>query len=100
MGKVAAVVMVLCGALATPVLGVWIYDGTEVWISEPDSDADPNGTWWWGWDGDGSVNGNAYYLEAEGWTTGYSGVWLAPYWGTGLYSSAYAASDVYGRSTY
>ncbi len=100
MSKIAATILVLCAVLASPVLGTWLYDGTDVWVSEPTSDEDPYGTWWYGWDGDGSVDAGAGYLEAEGWTSGYCGVQLTPYDGDPLSQFAYVASHVTARSSY
>ena len=100
MSKIALLAGMLCAVFAAPVLGVWEYQGTEVWISEPDSDADPYGTWWWGWDGEGDVDADPWHLYATGWTDGYSGVHLAPYWDSGLSRNAGAWSMVVGTSSY
>ncbi|HON89981.1 MAG: hypothetical protein KBI32_11125 [Phycisphaerae bacterium] len=78
MNRNAVFSAMVCVVLATPVLGVWIYEGTYSYISEPDDDWDPNGTWWCGWDGEGSVSGGPFSLEADGWTLGRCGVYLWP----------------------
>jgi len=100
MSKIATLVVMLCVVFVGPVLGYWKYDGTQVYVSEPDSDADPEGTWWWGWDGYGEVDADPWNLYATGWTSGYCGVHLAPYWDTGLYRSAGVQSLVLGTSSY
>jgi len=100
MNRNAVFIAMLCAVLATPVLGVWIYEGTYSYISEPDQDSDPNGTWWCGWDGEGSVSGGPFSLQAGGWTNGYCGVALRPYAGTGLRRGIYAWSSVNAYSTY
>lgn len=100
MNRNAVFIAMVCAVLATPVLGVWIYEGTYSYISEPDQDSDPNGTWWCGWDGEGSVSGGPFSLQAGGWTNGYCGVALRPYAGTGLRRGIYAWSSVNAHSTY
>ncbi len=100
MNKMVGFVAILSIVLAAPVLGVWIYDGTDVYVSEPDSDSDPYGTWSWSWDGDGSVSADAFNLDASGWTSGECSVGLYPYYGDPLSESVYVASYVEGRSYY
>ena len=100
MKRNAVFIAMVCGVLATPVLGVWIYEGTYSYISEPDQDSDPNGTWWWDWDGEGSVSGGPFSLEADGWTSGHCGVYLWPIIHSRPSVSAWASSSVNAYSSY
>jgi hypothetical protein len=100
MKKLTPLIMMACVVLATPALAPWIYEGTDVWISEPTSDYDPNGTWWYSWDGEGNVDGDPFYLDAYGWTMGECGVALEPISGDPLYQGASVGSHVRGRSSY
>jgi len=100
MKRIAVLMMMACVVLATPSLAVWIYDGTDVWVSEPESYDDPCGTWWYSWDGDGTVDADAFNLDASGWTRGECGVFLSPIAGHPLWQGASVYSYVRGRSRY
>jgi hypothetical protein len=100
MSRIALLAVMLCGVLAGPVLGVWRYKGTDVWISEPDAEYDPEGTWYWMWDGEGSVSAGVLYLEATGWTRAEAYVQCWPYFDDHFQNFAYVSSWVSARSHY
>jgi len=100
MSKITLLAGILSAVFAAPVLGVWEYQGTEVYVSEPYSAYGADGTWWYGWDGEGDVYAGPLYLYATGRTDGYSGVHLDPYYHDGLSRFAGVSSIVVGTSSY
>jgi len=98
--KYVGFALVLCSLLAVPVLGKWVYQGTDVWTSDPDSDWDPYGTWWYEWNANGSVDANAFEITASGWAWARCGVALAWLNGDPLYQDIYVLSRVRGQSSY
>jgi len=98
MSKMALLAGMLGAVFAAPVLGVWEYQGTEVYVSEPTWMEDPYGTWYCGWDGSGDAYGEPGYLATWGWTGGAAGVELAADMGTSRY--AYAESRINASSSY
>ena len=101
MSKMVASILVLWAVLAAPVLAYWEYDGTTVYISQPQNESDPYGHWHCYWSGSGSVNGNTTSLSASGYTYGGAevDVW-APDDHQIFQVGVYAWSTIRGESDY
>lgn len=100
MSKIATSVVILCAILAAPVLGVWKYKGTDVWITEPGSEYDPEGAWYYTWDGEGSIDADPLYLDASGWVRCETHVQLWAYYDNHSQASAYVAAYASATSHY
>jgi hypothetical protein len=100
MCKIAALVVTACVVLASPVLGVWKYKGTDFSMDPPGWAYDPNGTWVCYWSGYGTVDAGPLYLEAEGWTRCESHVQLWPYYDNQFSTLVMVSYSVYAISHY
>ena len=100
MSRIGTAIVMLCAALATPVLGYWEHDGISVSIGEPDSASDPYGTWSWWYDGWDDVDSDKDYIDASGDIEGGADIQLYTDYGLDSQRSAYARNWVNGTSDY
>jgi hypothetical protein len=99
MKRIVTVALMFCAVSAVPVLGDWDYDGTYTDVSDPESWVAEDGTCGYEWNGSGcSVSGSEHELTVSGSTWGNAWVGLTP--DLGLSRSVWAASHVYGKSSY